>query len=310
MRLESDEQSRAGIVFDIKRFSVHDGPGIRTTVFLKGCPLRCLWCSNPESQAYAPQIIWWPALCLDCGACLDACSQEAIIRASSGSRRVVPERCSLCGACLQACHTGALEQIGRFMSVEEVIATVEEDDPFFRESDGGATLSGGEPAAQPEFGRRILQALRERGIRTAIDTCGYAPWEAWSQLLPHTDVVLYDLKEIDDQKHCLYTGVSNEIILRNFRRMVQMGKRIIVRRPVIPGYNDDMESTEALARFLASHDGGHVIHLLPYHRYGASKYSALDKSYALGSVPSMAREDVEVLRDALESYGFHVEIDG
>lgn len=307
--MENDEW-RMGRVFDVKKFSVHDGPGIRTTVFLKGCPLRCLWCSNPESQRMEPQIVFWPERCIRCETCLAVCPQSAIVADEAGRKQVLPERCDLCGRCLEECYAGALEQIGRLMTVDEVLSLVEEDRPFYEESGGGVTLSGGEPAAQPGFSQRLLQGCQERDIHTAIDTCGYAPWEVWQALLPYLDLILYDLKEIDPLRHKRYTGVSNKLILDNLKRLACTGRAIIVRRPVIPGYNDDEGSIHTLARFVQELSTVHEIDLLPYHRFGRGKYERLGMEYPMGDEPSTREEEVAGLRDILVAYGFQVKIGG
>jgi pyruvate formate lyase activating enzyme len=299
--MKSREQRGAGWVFNIQRYSLHDGPGIRTTVFLKGCPLRCLWCCNPESQRPAPEIVFWPERCIRCDACLAACPENAIEIGSQGERQVLVERCTLCGRCVDVCCSGALDQIGKLMTVAEVLAEVEQDRPFYDESGGGMTLSGGEPTSQPEFSRRLLQGCRGREIHTAIESCGHAPWSVWQALLPYLDLILYDLKETDPERHRRGTGESNEVVLDNLRRLTQSGKRVIVRRPVIPGYNDDPKSMHDLGRIVQSLGGIEQIDLLPYHRMGQSKYSRLGQQYALGDQPSLKAEDVVELRDILVS---------
>jgi pyruvate formate lyase activating enzyme len=309
MRERANDGS-SGWIFNIQRFSVHDGPGIRTTVFLKGCPIRCLWCSNPESQRMEPQIVYWHERCIRCDACVAVCPQSAIEVDEAGHKRVLQERCDLCGRCLEECYAGALEQIGRLATVDEVLSLVEEDRLFYDQSAGGVTLSGGEPTIQPRFSQRLLQGCQERGIHTTIDTCGHAPWDAWEALLPYLDLILYDLKEIDPARHERYVGVSNELIVDNLRRLARTDKPVIVRRPVIPGYNDDEESIRALARFVQELGTVHEIDLLPYHRFGQGKYERLGMGYPMGDEPSMKEEDVGDLRDILESYGFQVKIGG
>jgi pyruvate formate lyase activating enzyme len=304
------DNGSAGWVFNVQRFSIHDGPGIRTTVFIKGCPLRCLWCDNPESQQLEPQVVFWPERCIDCGTCLAICPQSAIVVDKTGCKRVLVERCDLCGRCLEECYAEALEQVGRLMTVEEVLALVEEDRPFYDESGGGVTLSGGEPTSQYRFSQRLLQGCRERGIHTAIETCGYATWKVWEALLPHLDLILYDLKEVDPNRHRRFTGVSNALILDNLRRLARTGKPIVVRRPVIPDYNDSEASIHALARFLEELDTVREVHLLPYHRFGRGKYERLGREYPLGNQPSLSDEDVTGLRDILASYGLQVKIGG
>jgi len=304
------DDGSVGWVFNIQRYSVHDGPGIRTTVFLKGCPLRCLWCSNPESQRPEPQIVFWPDRCIGCDACRAACPRSTIAIDEAGYRRVLAERCDGCGQCVETCYAEAVEQVGRSMTVEEVLAAVEADHPFYDQSGGGMTLSGGEPLAQPEFSLRLLRGAQQRGIHTVLETCGHAPWDVWQSLLPHVDLILYDVKDIDPDRHRHNTGVSNELILDNLERLSSAGVSLIVRRPVIPGYNDDVESIHALARFAGGLGTVHEIDLLPYHRFGRDKYKRLGRNYAMGDATSLQEEDVIGLRDILASYGFRVKIGG
>lgn len=299
-----------GWVFNIQRYSVHDGPGIRTTVFLKGCPLRCLWCDNPESQLIEPQFVFWEDRCIRCGTCLAICPLSAVVEEADGQKRINPEQCDLCGLCVDQCYAGALEQMGRSMTVTDVLARVEEDRPFYDESGGGMTLSGGEPLAQPQFAYELLKGARARGIRTAIETSGYAPWQMWERVLPYLDLILYDLKEVDPERHEYFTGVSNEPILHNLRWLAKTGKSVVVRRPVIRGYNDTPESIHALGRFVQELKTIYEIDLLPYHRLGQSKYKRLGKEYALGDEPTMKNEEVNGYRDILLSYGLDIKIGG
>lgn len=306
----SIEQGDSGWIFDVKRFSIHDGPGIRTTVFLKGCPLRCLWCDNPESQHIAPRILFWQDRCLGCDACLDACPRSAIAVDEGGRRTVLPDLCDFCGRCLEACYAEALEQVGRLVTVEEIVSLVEADTPFYEQSGGGVTLSGGEPLAQPAFSHSVLQESRKRGIHTAMETCGHASWEVWEALLPHLNLILYDVKAVDPAKHQRLTGLSNRLILDNLSRLAQTNKRIIIRRPVIPGCNDDPQGMHALARLVQELSRVDEVHLLPYHRLGQSKYEQLGRDYPMGDQPSLDEADVEALRDILVSYDLKVKVGG
>ncbi len=310
MVMDSNSHDVSGWIFNIQRFSVHDGPGIRTTVFLKGCPLRCLWCDNPESQRLEPQIVFWQERCIHCDACLGVCPESALEVDAEGNRRWLLEQCTLCGRCAEVCFAGALEQIGRRATVQEVLTTVEADRRFYEQSGGGATLSGGEPLGQPLFSRALLQAIHERGIHTAIETSGYGPWSVWLELLPHLDLILYDLKEMDPERHQMMTGVSNRLILANLRRLADTGKEIIVRQPVIPGCNDSPESIHALARFVSSLQTIEEIDLLPYHRFGRAKYDRLGKEYAMGEQPSLEEKDVTHLEEIVRSYGLRARIGG
>lgn len=299
-----------GIVFDIQRFSIHDGPGIRTTVFLKGCPLRCLWCDNPESQEERAEIAFWNERCIRCNACLAVCPLDAITVDEDGRKRIRPDRCDLCGRCLRRCPAGALEQIGRSMTVEEVLSEIEKDRSFYEESGGGMTLSGGEPTAQSRFSERVLKCAHERGIHTAIETCGYARWNVWRSLLPQLDLILYDLKVVDSVQHKHYTGVANELILENLRKLTRTGKEIVVRRPIIPGYTDSESSMHSLGQFLERLDGVKEVHLLPYHNYGQGKYVCLGIESPLAGIPSLQEDAVIGLADILASYNIKVQIGG
>ena len=307
---ESNEETVQGWILNLQRFSVHDGPGIRTTVFLKGCPLRCLWCDNPESQPVEPQIVFWEDRCIRCGACVAVCPEGAVVELEDGRRRIDASRCGTCGQCVAECYAGALEQVGRLMTAGEVLAEVEADRPFYEQSGGGMTLSGGEPTSQPAFARALLAGARARHIHTAIETCGHAPWAAWEGLLPLLDLILYDVKEVDPELHRRLTGVSSERVLDNLARLARSGKPLIVRRPVIPGYNDSPESIHRLARLVRGLGTVEEIHLLPYHRMGEGKYERLAQDYALRGRASLKEEDVVGLRDILLSYGFRVKIGG
>jgi pyruvate formate lyase activating enzyme len=298
-----------GIIFDVRRYAIHDGPGIRTTVFLKGCPLACWWCHNPESQAPGPELIFRESRCIACGACIEACPNGIPARGGMAAE-AGPADCKRCGACAAVCYAGAREIVGREATVEEVMFEVERDRTFYERSGGGVTFSGGEPLMQPEFLEALLAASRERGIRTAIDTCGYAPWVTIDGIRGLVDLFLYDLKVVDEARHVELTGVSNEIILANLRRLSEAGHAIILRVAIIPGINDNDDSLRAIGAF-ASHLPKLIrLDILPYNRMGVEKYARLDREYRLGGAPPLSDERLKAIGKTLEGFGLRVSIGG
>ncbi len=259
-----------GTITDIKRFAVHDGDGIRTTVFFKGCPLRCVWCHNPESLSSKKQLAFYRHKCTNCGACEKICSANSFFE---GEHSFMREECTLCGKCNTICPNEALKIYGKQMSVEDVLDAVMRDKDFYAVSGGGVTISGGECLLQSEFCAEILKECKENGINTAVDTCGYVKKEAIDRVLPYTDVFLYDLKAFDEAVHIKCTGVSNRIILENLRYIDNLGKKIEIRIPYIPEYNDDQ--LEGLAEVIKGLKNIVRVKLLPYHNYANSRYEAL-----------------------------------
>ena len=260
-----------GRIFDIKRFALHDGPGIRTTVFLKGCPLSCGWCHNPEGISRERELMLRPGRCVRCYACLAACPAGALTKGPAGDIAVDRSKCDRCGLCVETCLSEALEIVGRDISVPELLAEVEKDRVFYEQSGGGVTFSGGEPLLQPEFLAEALSALRARGLRTAVDTSGFAPSAVLERIASLTDLVLYDLKVLDGTKHLETTGVENTLILENLRRLASGPASVWIRIPFIPGVNNDQGAVERTVDFLASLNSIKRVHLLPYHRGGDAK---------------------------------------
>jgi pyruvate formate lyase activating enzyme len=296
--------NNTGTIFDIKRFSIHDGPGIRSTVFFKGCPLSCRWCHNPESQSPKPELIFRPERCLNCGACAEVC-QTGATTVNGSEIHYVKEECRVCGECVMVCYAGARELVGYEISPEEVVEELVRDQIFYEESGGGVTFSGGEPLYQAEFLEQTLKLCRENGLHTALDTCGSGSWEDLERQLPYLDMVLYDLKLLDDQLHKEFTGTSNRNILENFRRLTESKVEIRIRRPVIPGVNDSREEIQALAGFIHNTNGVKRIDLLPYHALSADKYARLDREEGADwSIPN--EEDQERITKQLTEEGFEV----
>ena len=266
-----------GTVFNIKRYAIHDGPGIRTTVFLKGCPLSCPWCQNPEGIGPRPELMWRAQRCLGCRDCEDTCLENAITFPDEGLH-LDENRCDLCGQCAIACHSEALELIGRHMTVREVMAEIEKDSVFYEESGGGVTLSGGEPLMQPDFLEGILTARKEQGVNTALDTSGYADRDSLIRVAGLVGLFLWDLKTLDDETHRKYTGVSNTGILDNLKTVSGMSKQAVIRFSLIPGVNDFDTNIQAMGAFAALLEGVSEIDILPYHRAWVDKYKSLNRT--------------------------------
>lgn len=295
-----------GWVFDIQRYSVNDGPGIRTTVFLKGCPLGCLWCDNPESQYKLPELLYLPSLCVNCQRCVAVCEFGATTVGPDGNIQIDRSLCQVCGKCVEACLTGARVLMGRLMGVEEVVQVVNKDTLFYRNSGGGVTVSGGEPTHQAEFVKALLARCHESGLHTALDTCGLVEWDVLEGILEYADLVLFDLKHMDSEEHRKLTGVGNEIILQNLERLAKL-KQVVVRIPLIPGLTDSKTNIEASGEFLAR-IGASRVDVVPYHQLGMGKYERLGKKYALTDVEPMSDEGTDLCIQVLERYGLEVDI--
>lgn len=299
----TNQEAPSGVIFNIQKFSLHDGPGIRTVVFFKGCPLSCKWCANPESQDTDIQILWDQTLCVGCGACIENCPEGAI-KKSGRKLYIRHDRCRRCLACVTDCPSHALKAEGKLRSVPEVLAVCLQDEAFYEESGGGVTLSGGEPLMQPGFALPLLKALKGRGIHTAVETTGCIAPEVFETALPWTDLILFDIKHWDEHKHKEGTGVSNRLILENMKHALALGKEVLPRLPVIPGFNDSPRDAECFALRLKE-AGADQVQLLPFHQFGERKYEMLDRAYAYAGIPALREEDLEEFRRAFLSAGIH-----
>jgi pyruvate formate lyase activating enzyme len=293
-----------GLVFNIQKYSVNDGPGIRTTVFLKGCPLHCAWCSNPESQKPVVQVMWDQKKCLQCHHCIETCPTHAISLKEGKIIHIDSSLCNGCRKCVEECPGHALSMEGEIKTVQEVIDIVKQDIPFYEESGGGMTLSGGEMLAQPEFSINLLLAAKEEGIHTACETTGFAKPEVFARVIENIDTIMIDMKHWDPAKHQKYTGVTNDLPYENLRYAVQSGKEVLPRIPVIPGFNDSLEDAQKLSEKLKG-AGAEKVQLLPFHQFGENKYHLLDQKYAYENVPALHKEDLQDYLGVFLKNGIH-----
>jgi pyruvate formate lyase activating enzyme len=298
------------MIIKIQRFSIQDGPGIRTTVFLKGCPLRCLWCSNPEGQEPYPELMYNKFACLpDCTLCVDTCVKGAL-RKIEGRVVIDRIRCDACGECVRVCPSKALVIVGTYVRPEDVLKVVLRDREFYERSDGGVTLSGGEPLYQPVFTKELLRLCKVEGINTALDTSGYASWEVIEGILKYTDVILYDIKHTDPQLHKRYTGVSNDLILDNLKKIDALGIPVIIRIPIIPGLNDSYDNLSRTADFILKLNSVVRVDLLPYHRLGEPKYEMLGREYPLKGLRQPDREYMLKIVEIFKQFGVKADVIG
>jgi pyruvate formate lyase activating enzyme len=295
-----------GRVFDIKRYSIHDGPGIRTTVFLKGCSLRCLWCHNPESIASDPELMHWPSRCARYYACVEACPLGAISKDAEGAIVIDRGKCDLCGRCAEACLYDALQIIGAGMSVDEVVREVERDRVFFEQSGGGVTFSGGDPLVQPAFLEALLEAFRDRGLPTAVDTAGASRNGLLERVASRTDLILFDLKVMDEKRHVELTGASNKPILENLAKLAAGPTEVWVRIPLVAGANDDEANIAATIGFLSSLPKALRVGLLPYHSGGVEKAARIGRGDRFKKFESPSEERLAAVENAFRRAGFEV----
>lgn len=296
-----------GKIFDIKQFAVHDGPGVRTTVFFKGCPLSCWWCHNPEGISLDNDIFYYETKCIECGTCIDVCPEDAI--EMDGSISIDRERCTNCGLCAERCPSDALQNTVRTVTSEDVMDEIRKSIIFYDSSDGGVTFSGGEPLLQPEFLKELIDKCNEEDIHITLDTSGYADPDTFESIVDDIDLFLYDLKIIDDDIHRKYTGTSNEMILENLKTLYKKGKEVIIRFPVIPGITDTEENLDDIVDFLSELKHIKEIDVLPYHNV-EEKYNKLGKEYKLEESRSLNEKSIQSIKEIFEKEGFFVKEGG
>ena len=297
-----------GIVFNIQKYSIHDGPGIRTTIFLKGCPFNCWWCHNPESQSPSLELIFWEDRCINCQTCLAVCPSGAI-QFKDGIALTDKEKCKLCGECVKKCPTQAREIIGKKMTSGEVMKEIEKDSVFYQESGGGITFSGGEPLMQQEFLEELLQCCREKKIHIALDTSGYSSWQFLDKIRRLIDLFLYDIKIMNDEKHKKYTGISNQIILDNLEKLSLLKENVFIRIPVIPNINDDDQNIKNIGKFLEPLNIRQV-EILSYHNIGSEKYKRLGKVYSLENIQTPPKEKLLEISNILKKFSLNIKLRG
>jgi len=303
------QMTRQRLVLNIYRMTVHNGPGLRTLIVFKGCPLQCLWCSTPESQKYQVEIGINRKTCNLCGNCIPACPLHAISLVD-GIININRTVCDNCGKCVEVCYPQAIKLLGTYMSVSELVQEAEKDIVFYNNSGGGVTISGGEPLLEPDFNEELLRALKSKNINIGVDTSGYVPWVFIERVLPYIDFFLWDIKHMDSAKHQALTGVPNELILSNARAVSDRGISLYIRIPVIPGYNDSDENIRATCEFVKTLSSVIQVDLLPVHHLGRARYESLDRLYPLENVQLIPDDRMQTLKMLVESYGLRCSIGG
>lgn len=296
------------VISDIQKYSVHDGPGIRTVIFFKGCPLRCIWCANPETNMRSENVMYTVSQCIGCGKCLSACPQTAV-KKTDGGIWIDDEKCICCGVCAEGCYSGALKLIGKKVTLEEVLRPFSDDAVFYRNSGGGITLSGGECTMQSDFCSALLKKVKEMGFNTAVETCGYCSEKSMEQILEHTDFILFDIKHFDENMHRKYTGAGLEQILRNLACAAWSGRDLILRYPYIPGVNASEEMYDWVSH-LARKYKAREIHILPFHQLGQSKWDGIRQEYRCGDWREPEQEEMFRAAERMSSAGVPVNIGG
>lgn len=297
-------------VSEIQRFCVHDGPGIRTTVFFQGCPLRCRWCQNPETISAKPILLYNPELCTGCRSCLEVCPNHALTLGEDGLLVTDASRCDQCGACCDACYFLARKLSSQAMTVDQLFENIMRDEIVYKNSGGGVTISGGEPLVYPDFNWELLSRCVQAGITTAVETAGLVPQEVVERFVPVTDTFLFDMKLFHTERHREWTGVSNDLILQNLRRVTDLHDNVVIRVPLIPGVNDTPEEFGAMMDFVSSLRTVNGVHILPFHQFGAGKYSLAGIPYALADMEEDNEQGIERCKGIAEQHGLRVNLGG
>ena len=295
-------------IINIQKYSIHDGPGIRTTVFFKGCPLNCLWCHNPESQDPSPEIMFFEERCSGCGSCVKVCTSKAI-KFIEGSPVIDKCKCNLCGKCSDFCLSNARELVGKNITVKNLMSEIIKDEVFYEESNGGVTFSGGEPLMYADYLVNVLKFCKDKNIHTTIDTSGYATFEQFEKIIDKVDLILFDIKHMNNEKHLKYTGVSNTVILENLKVLSERGSNIYIRMPIIAGINDDDENIDTAVDFLSKLNIIQV-NLLPYHKMGMDKYRRLNMQYKLSGEETPTEEAMNQIAEKFKKAGIKIKIGG
>ena len=297
------------LVLGITRMTIHNGPGIRTLILFKGCPLRCLWCSTPESQKAEPEIAIYPSKCIRCGQCVPTCPMNAIHLVNE-TISITRSLCYSCGKCTQVCYSEAIRLLGQAMTVEELLSEARKDMIFYKHSGGGVTISGGEPLLDPDFTINLLQAFKEEAISVGVDTCGHVPWASIEQILPYIDFFLWDIKHMNPETHMKLTGVSNELILNNARSVSKKNVPLYIRVPVIPGYNDSEENIRTTCEFARGLYSVVEVDFQPLHHLGKARYDSLNRLYPIANIPLIPDSVLQNMKRLAESYGLKSSIVG